>query len=302
MNNSEEHEHCPRCGSNRTNRNGTRYGKQIYLCRNCGKQWRPGLAVGKHRFPPEQIGAAVGRFYLDRSFRRTAEWLTSEFDIRDTDVSLHTIRRWVRTYTDAAKRQVRELTAPGSGRWRLCSQPLRLHDRTWCIVVDDATGYILGSQVGSSASEDVAADAILQAMASTDLPCDEIVYGMGGTDFHGPRHSNRPDVILRVIKDKLPDNMVMRDAGIADGPVLSQIVNNVLHECATASERFARIRSDAELQRYLNGWVLNRNLFTTREELGDKTPACSAGMEVPCKSWADVVRLEANEYFPRANR
>ena len=299
VNNSEEREHCPRCGSNRTNRNGTRYGKQIYLCRNCWKQWRPGPALGKHRFPPEQIGFAIRVYYSGLSFRRTAESVMDKFNIKDTDVSPQTIRHWVRKYTDAAEREFRELKAPGGGTWWLFNQPFHLHHRMWWIVVDDATGFVLVSQVGSSASEDVAVDVIIEALASTVLPCDELVYRMVGTDLHGSRRSNGSDAVLRVIKDKLPDNTVIRDAGTADGPVLGQIVNNVLHECVTASKRFARIRSEAELQRYLNGWVLNRNLFTTREELGGMTPACAAGVEIPFEDWADVVSLEANERVPR---
>ena len=31
---------CPYCKRCRTNLNGTRKGKQIYWCRDCGKQWR----------------------------------------------------------------------------------------------------------------------------------------------------------------------------------------------------------------------------------------------------------------------
>ena len=299
INNPEDLEYCPRCGSDRANLNGTRWGKQLYLCPNCGKQWRSGPALGKRRFPPEQIGAAVGEYYSGPSYRRTSEWLMDEYDIRDTEVAPQTVRRWVRTYTNAAEREVRGLEAPGGGRWWLCSQPFRLHHRTWWTVVDDAAGYILGSQVASPDSEDVAADVILQALSSTVLPCDGVVYSAGGTDFHGSRRSNRPDVILRVIKDKLLDNTVIRDAGSADGPVPGQTVNNVLHECVAASKRFARIRNEAELQRYLNGWVLNRNLFTAREELGGMTPACAAGVEIPFEDWADVVRLEASEHVPK---
>ena len=50
---------CPYCKRCRTNLNGTRKGKQIYWCRDCGKQWREGGAIGGHSFPPDQIGAAI---------------------------------------------------------------------------------------------------------------------------------------------------------------------------------------------------------------------------------------------------
>ena len=222
VNNSEDREHCPRCGSSSANRNGTRYGKQIYLCRDCGKQWRPGPALGKHRFPPEQIGFAIGTYYSGLSFRRAAESLMDQFDIKDTDVSPRTIRLWVRKYTDAAEREVRELKAAGGGTWWLCSQPFGLHQRTWWIVLDEATGYVLGSHISSSASENVAVDVILQAMASTVLPCDELLYGAAGAD------SNDTGAILQVIKDKLPDKTVIREVGSTSDLLPGQTINNVL--------------------------------------------------------------------------
>ena len=292
VNNSEEREHCPRCGSKRTNRNGTRYGKQIYLCRNCGKQWRPGPALGKHRFPPEQIGFAIRVYYSGLSFGRTAESVMDKFNIRDTDVSPQTIRFWVRKYTDAAKRLVQEYKAPGGGVWWLCNRPFRLHQRMWWIVLDDATGYVLGSHIGSSASEDVAVDAVLETLASTVLPCDELVYGAAGAD------SNDPGAILQMIKDKLPVKTVIREVGSTSAPLPGQTINNVLHECVTATERFARIRIDDELQRYITGWALNRNLFTSQEELRGCTPGRAAGVVVPFEDWADVVRLEAKSWVP----
>ena len=292
INNPEDREYCPRCGSSRANRNGTRFGKQIYLCRDCGKQWRPGPALGKHRFPPEQIGAAIRMYYSGLPFRRTAESLMDQFDIRDTDVSPQTVRFWVRKYTDAAKRLVREYKAPGGGAWWLCSKLFRLHQRMWWIVVDDATGYILGSHISCSAGENVALDAVIEALGSTALPCETLVHGMVGVD------SNDPGAILQLIKDKLPVKTVIREVGSTSAPIPSQTINNVLHECVTATERFARIRIDDELQRYITGWVFNRNLFTSQEELCGRTPGRAAGVVVPFEDWADVVRLEAKAYVP----
>ena len=302
MNNPGDREHCPHCGSGRTVKNGATRGKQVYLCRDCKKQWRTGPAVGKHRFPPEQVGAAIRMYYSGLSFRPTAKCLMDEFDIRDTDVAPQTVRYWVRKYTAAAEGMMRERKAPGGGRWWLCCQPIHLHQRVWWIVLDDATGYVLGSQIGSSDGDDAAAGVILEALASTVLPGDELVYRTAGTDSHGSSWSNGPDAVLQVVKDRLPDETVIRYAGSKDAPLPSETVNIVLNEYVNAGQRFARIRSDAEFQRYINGWVLNRNLFMTREELGEKTPACAAGMEVPFKAWPDVVRLEANEYVPEADR
>ena len=159
--------------------------------------------------------------------------------------------------------------------------------------MDEATGYVLGSHIGSSASEDVAVDVIIEALASAVLPCDELVYGMVGVNPYRSRCSNGSDAVLRVIKDNLPDHTIIEDAGSRNTPLPGQTINNVLRECVTASKRLARIQIDDELQRYIKGWVFNRNLFTGQDELCGLTPARAAGVVVPFQDWADVVRLEA---------
>ena len=298
MSNARDQEYCPCCGSSRAVKNGATRGKQVYLCRGCKKQWRTGPAVGKHRFPPEQIGAAIRMYYSGWSFRRTAKCLMAEFDIRDTDVAPQTIRYWVRKYTAAAKGMLRERKATGGGRWWLCRQPTHLHQRVWWIVLDDATGYVLGSQIGSSDSDDAAVGAILEVLYSTVLTGYELVYTTAGTDSHRSRLSNGPDAILQVIKDHLPVKTVIRYAGSKDAPLPSETVNNVLNEYVNTGQRFARIRSDAEFQRYIDGWALNRNLFTGQADLAGRTPASAAGISMPFTDWADVVKQEAKTFIP----
>ena len=149
MNNAEDRPNCPKCGSSRPNRNGKPQNIQIYRCRSCKFQWRHRAAVGKHRFSPEQIGAAISMFYTSLSFRRVAIKLKEKFNIRDTDVAPQTIRSWVRNYTCAAERLARDCKGPGGGTWWLCSQAFDDYRQMWWIVVDGATGYILGTHLAS---------------------------------------------------------------------------------------------------------------------------------------------------------
>lgn len=44
-------------------------------------------------------------------------------------------------------------------------------------------------------------------------------------------------------------------------------------------------------QRYLDGWVLQYNLFREHESLGYKTPGEKARVNAPFTEWADVVRV-----------
>jgi hypothetical protein len=44
-------------------------------------------------------------------------------------------------------------------------------------------------------------------------------------------------------------------------------------------------------QTFLDGWRIDYNLFRPQDELDDRTPAKTVGMEVPFSTWEDVVRV-----------
>lgn len=68
---------CPVCGSSHTVKNGVRYGTQLYLCRDCGYQFRNG------KLPSD---AELWRLYVDR--KQTVQELASSYA-----VSASTIKR-----------------------------------------------------------------------------------------------------------------------------------------------------------------------------------------------------------------
>ena len=108
---------CPRQHSGGVVRCGTRKGRQLYRCNDCGLQFRVGKRPVGHRFPVEVVGAAIGMYYRGMSYRQTAASIETEFDISDTKVSTQTIYQWVKRYTEAAVEEMRGRQALIGGHW-----------------------------------------------------------------------------------------------------------------------------------------------------------------------------------------
>jgi hypothetical protein len=74
-----------------------------------------------------------------------------------------------------------------------------------------------------------------------------------------------------------------------------ELVNNNRSERLQGSFRqrtktMRGLQTRATGQHYLDGWVLDYNLFKDHHALGGKTPADVAGVDVPYREWADVTR------------
>ena len=288
---------CPYCKRCRTNLNGTRKGKQIYWCRDCGKQWREGGAVGGHSFPPDQIGAAIQAYYTLLSLRKAARVLEDQFGIQDADVTPETIRKWVDRYTDAAIRLVRDLKTPTWESW--WDFFIYSPDNEGCrwISLDDRTDYIYERIVFSYKELDLAMGKGIETRASATY-----------------RHKM---AVFHVVKQ--PD----WEAATGGGPIFPSYGGikwlfyvsgqgaepksrfptgwtppKSFHEFRATCARFERSGDTVKVRRRLAGWVITRNWFTTQTELGGHTPGEAAGIKSPIASWADVVRLEARAFLP----
>ena len=288
---------CPYCKGCQTVLNGARKGRQGYLCKVCGKQFRQG-AMGGHSFPPDQIGAAIQIYYTLLSFRKAARELKDRFGILDTDVSPETIRNWVRRYTDAAIRLPRDLKTLGGGRWwifrRVTARPLH---RDWMLVLDDKTGYILGNCVSAFNEDDRAPEVLKEAWTSAGRPFDELV-----TVSMKPHWDWRSTVGSEVVPwswtvDKLIGGYLIRDPEHTGNFPPGFTAPKIFREYHQACARFEWNSDTGKVRRHLAGWTITRNWCTKQTELGGHTPVQAAGIESPISAWIDVVRLEARAFL-----
>ena len=74
---------CPYCQSDAVVKNGQRYGKQVYRCNGCRKQFKNTGATNGHRMPADHIGAAIQDYYAGKSYKQIAGTMALEYDIPD---------------------------------------------------------------------------------------------------------------------------------------------------------------------------------------------------------------------------
>ena len=92
---------CPYCGHSKIVKNGKQTGKQRYRCKDCGRQFNDTGAVGGHRVPADQVGAAIRMYYGGTSYKQTAETLDDAYDMPEP--SKFALYEWVTEYTTVSE-------------------------------------------------------------------------------------------------------------------------------------------------------------------------------------------------------
>ena len=270
---------CPKCAGDRVVKDGKQNGQQRYRCRNCQKKFRANGKAEGRRMDAELMGAAIQDYYDGKSYKKIAEGLEKEYDIPEP--SKATIYEWVRDYTDEAVAGMKDRKVPTGGSWVADEMVVDVGGRkayNWN-VMDEETRYILASYLSYRRDGHAARAMIRKATDAADKPPKTI-------------KTDKWRAYLKPIKDILPEAEHIQSEG------LSAEINNNLSERlqGTFRDRTKTLRGLESIesgQRYLDGWVLNYNLFRKHESLGNKTPAETAGIAAPYHEWADVVKVDA---------
>lgn len=109
---------CSECGGNNTIRHDSNKGKQIYMCKSCGKRHTDNCALPGRRIPPDQVSDAVGMFYEGLS----TEQIRRNFGQKHSFYpSTATVYEWVVDYTNLAKDRMRQFKAH-TGETGVCDE------------------------------------------------------------------------------------------------------------------------------------------------------------------------------------
>lgn len=289
---------CPKCGSGRVVRNGTRGARQLYLCRNpgCGKRYGEGGAVGGCTYPPEAIGSAIRRFYGGESFGSITSSITPTLKTPGSKTSAETIRRWVTKYSPALiGKWLDEPPDPGLwGYWRRWS----VHHWTgcrpihWVVVMDDDSRYILACSARKGGRIAALREAIILARERSGI--------LNGTTFlmrfvhSNPRNrvGRSWSEIERVFSHEL-GMWIWEQPGV--GSTFSGDSSALDLEPLTLGpfpKGASWIAEEDTAQLYLEGWAANYNYFQPQSELHDRTPSEVVGLVSPYDDWVDLVRKQ----------
>ena len=144
-------------------------------------------------------------------------------------------------------------------------------------VMDYGTRYNLASYLSKERSAEAATAVIKKALKAADAPPKTIT-------------TDKWRSYLQPVKKLMPDTTHVLSQGIR-----AEINNNRSERLqGTFRQRTKTLRGVENMetgQRYLDGWVLQYNLFREHESLGYKTPGEKARVNAPFTEWADVVRV-----------
>ena len=268
---------CPECSSSHVIQNGKRNGYQRYQCNDCWKHFNTeGNALGMKN-EAEVVGAAIDMYYSGMSYKQIAEHLEKAHNMPEP--SKRTIYEWVKNYTDAALLGMEGKRAKSSGHWVADEMQLKVGgERMWnWNVMDLETRYVYASHLSRRRDAREATAVFRKALKNADKPPETITtdglgsYGVAIEDLFGA------------------DTKHFVSQGIYE------LVNNNRSERLQGSFRqrtktMRGLQTRATGQRYLDGWVLDYNLFKDHEALKGKTPGEVADVGAPFWEWADVTR------------
>ncbi len=266
---------CPYCGDAKIVKNGKQSGKQRYRCKACTKQFNDTGALNGDRVPAEHVGAAIRMYYGGMSYKQISEQMADAYDMDQPDKAA--VYHWVKDHSEIAANAMQDHPAHTSGKWVADEMAVKVGGESmwnWN-VMDASTRYVLASHLSPNRDQR-AAVAVLRKAAAADGPPKSITSDKLGS--YGP-----------AIKQVFPEASHIQSEGLR-----AELNNNLSERLqGTFRDREKTLRGLEGLesgQRYLDGWVVNYNLFREHEGIGGQHPAEMAGVNPPFKEWADVVR------------
>ena len=269
---------CPGCGHNQVIKNGNQAGQQRYQCKACKKQFRAnGKSTGR-RIPDEQAGGAVRMYFGGMSYKQIGETMADLYDIPEP--SKASVYEWVTDFGQQAVKEMAKHPAQVGDTWVADEMMVQVGgEKYWnWNVMDEDTRYILASYLSKNRDTAAARAVMRKAKANSAVTPTEI-------------KTDKWRAYLRAIREEFPDTKHVQSQGLT-----AEVNNNRSERLqGTFRQRTKTLRGLEHResgQRYLDGWVLDYNLFREHEGLGGRTPGEAAKVNAPFQEWADVVRAD----------
>ena len=270
---------CPTCASEDVVKNGVRNEYQRYLCQDCGKNFRTTGEAHGRQYPAEVIGAALDMYFSGMSYKQIAEHIEKVHNLPEPSKS--TVYEWVTGYAEQALDEMTEPEhTPAVGdHWVADEMQLKVGgQRFWnWNVMDAKTRYLLASHLSKGRGTVDAIKVMEKAVEEAGGKLPKTIT----TDKLGS--------YITAIHTVMPGTRHIQSEGIYED------VNNNRSERVQGTFRdrtktMRGLQGRASGQRYLDGFVLDYNLFRKHEALGGQTPGEVAQVNAPYGEWADVTR------------
>ena len=276
---------CPNNDGGKVVKIGMSGDKQRFRCKACLKEFRdPNIYSESNKYTTQIMGMALQGHVDGLSYRDVARNIGRTFKVEAPDEA--TVYRWVQEYGRAAFAAMNRQNPKVGDRWVADEIQLKVGGkRLWLWNVMDAkTRYILGIHLTPSRKKPAAAVVMRKAIEAAGKRPRIFVSDQLGS-------------YIEPAKQLMPGTKHIGVEGL-DAKVnnnLSERLQGSIRERTKVSRGFYSQKTGQE---YLEAWITDYNLLRPHMGLGDRTPAEMAGIEVPFRSWGDIIEKLTNAHTP----
>lgn len=286
---AQVHHSCPQCEADDVIKYGKRNGRQIYLCKPCGRYFTDNGALPGRRVPPETVGAAISMYFEGMSYRDIQRSLQQQFGFTPSTATLY---EWVVKYTKLGRQLMDDFKAETGDTWVADETVLKIDGANLWLwnVVDADSRFLLATHISRSRTIRDAATLFRKARArATRAPKEIVTDGL----------NSYIDGIERVFGSTTRHVQ-------AEG-IHAEINNNLSERMqGTIKERTKVMRGlefKGTAETFIDGFTLYYNHLRPHSSLNGRTPARAANVPFVFQDWVEVAHLQETTLAkPQARR
>lgn len=266
---------CKFCSSQQTVKYGIRFGTQYYICRTCKRTFSGREALEHMKFNAHTVGESLGLFYDGLSLSDISRHLLVTEGLKVDPV---TVWRWIIRFSKLSQQITTKTHIKTSWRWIIDETMIKVAgDNMWLWdVIEAKTRFLLATHLTKSRTLPSAIVVLKEAkkhvvgnpsyIVSDGLPAYpeaiEDVFGADSKHIRAKGFTEKPNT-----------NLIERFQG-------------------TVKERTKVMRGLKTIETaniISEGFIVHYNFLRPHLALDGKTPASAAGLNMPFKTWIELV-------------
>lgn len=272
---------CKNCGSSKTVKNGKRNNKQLYKCKECGKQFIDNDNFERMRTQKHIIGFALDLYYDGMSVRKIQRQISYLFKVKVSQVTVH---NWITKYSILVKQYVDTLKADLGDIWHVDETVIKVggKQKWFWEIIDEKTRFMVAEHLSPSRkTED--SKILFKEARNRAIKKPRILYSDGCFAYRKGFHL--------VFGDRRRTCELIQNVGIN-----SRIHQNMVERLHGTLKDMLRSRrgmsQNDTTKAMLDGWFVYYNFLRPHSSLGGKTPAEAAGIELNLENrWESLIDL-----------
>lgn len=273
---------CKNCGSSKTVKNGKRNDKQLYKCKECGKQFINNDNFDRMRTQKHIIAFAMDLYYEGMSVRKIQRQIVYLFKVKVSQVSIH---NWITKYSKLVKEYVDTLKADLGKVWHTDETVIKVKGKKkwFWEIIDAKTRFMVAEHLSNTRTTKDSTILFMDARKrSKRRP--EIVYADGCFAY-------RKAFNKAFYKRKGRNPLLIQNVGISGRP--HQNIVERLHGTLKDILRARRgMDNEFKTELMLDGWFVYYNFLRPHSALNGKTPAEMAGIKLDLPNrWESLIDL-----------